>query len=162
MNEHTEEPTAAEERRLANHPVERNAALLLAAAQRDLALALASSPEAIAAEEGLADPEAAYRGWVQMMTESERAAREWAAAAVVAGYEYDNRAGTTRRPRDPVLAALADASITRARVAIAAMTGLDTDAAAAAREDVLRRWAADERAARAALTGRGRDEIGEA
>lgn len=132
----------------ARRPAERNAALMLAAAQRDLATARATDPASLTGEPGVADPQAAHAEWLALMTESEQRMRQTAAASVAAG----RRRGVDVIRRVPAhLAAESAAAIGRARRAIAAMTGPDPDAAAAARHDVLRRWREDDFDAELAL-----------
>lgn len=131
----------------ARHPAERNAALMLAAAQRDLAIAQASSPEQIAEYDDVTDPVPEYAAWLARMVEHEQWARLSAQRSVAAGVEYDR---TDDRTASELGAVTAEA-IRRARAAIGAMTGPDEAGAAAARADVLRHWPADDEAALAAL-----------
>ena len=135
------------ELREARHPAERSAALMLAVAQRDLAIARASSPAEVADDPRVTDPVAEYAAWLDRMVTSERWIRAQAEASIVAGYEFD-------RSRPRAVGPLADvtaSAIRRARAAIALMTGIDRVAAAAARGDVLHGWSEDDRLAEWAL-----------
>ena len=133
--------------REARHPAERSAALMLAVAQRDLAIARASSPADVADDPRVTDPVAEYAAWLDRMVVFERWARAQVEASIVAGYEYDHA-----RPRAVgPLAEVTASAIRRARAAIALMTGIDPVAAAAAREDVLHGWSEDDRLAEWAL-----------
>lgn len=132
----------------ARHPAERNAALTLAAAQRDLAIAQASSPEQIAEYDDVTDPVPEYAAWLARMVEHERWARATAAQSVAAGRSAHIVADRGRCELPDVVAEAVD----RARAAIAAMTGPDQAAATAARQEVLRRWSLDDEAALVALT----------
>lgn len=132
----------------ARHPAERGAALTLAVAQRDLAVARSSSPEQIADEPRLpgepwTDAATAYAAWLDRMIGFEAWARQDAAVAVADGYTFDRH---TNRAVGP-LAGVVAAALRRARTAIALMPGLDEPAAAAAREDVLHAWRDDDRLA---------------
>ena len=55
------------ELREARHPAERSAALMLAVAQRDLAIARASSPADVADDPRVTDPVAEYAAWLDRM-----------------------------------------------------------------------------------------------
>lgn len=129
----------------ARHPVERGAATMLAVLQRNLAIARASSPAAIAAEEpDNPDPEADYAAWVVRMQDGERQGREWALQSLAACLRDDDSPDPVRPLIDPAFAAEFVDAVRRARAAIAAMTGPDPAAAEAARHDVLVRWYADD------------------
>ena len=135
------------ELREARHPAERSAALMLAVAQRDLAIARASSPADVADDPRVTDPVAEYAAWLERMVTFERWTRAQVEASILAGYEYDR---TRPRAVGP-LAEVTASAIRRARAAIALMTGIDPVAAAAAREDVLHGWSEDDRLAEWAL-----------
>lgn len=129
----------------ARRPTERSAAIMLAAAQRDLALARASSPAAVAAAEPeIADPHSVYANWVELMEAGERHARKSALRSVAAGRSDDDSPHQFRPLLDPAFAHEHADAVRRARAAIAAMTGRDPAAAEAARHDVLVRWPADD------------------
>lgn len=148
MNDNSTFATACRELIDARRPAERHAALMLAAAQRDLAIARATDPASHAGEPGVTDPQAAHTAWLELMTESEARMREVAASSVASGHHADV-AGVRAVPDH--LAAESAAAIARARRAIAAMTGTDQEAAEAARQDVLHGWNADDLAAETAL-----------
>lgn len=152
MNEHTDAHRRAARALDARWPTERHAAVGLAVAQRDLATALAGSPEKIADDEpGLSDPGAEYQAWLRRMVDSERRARDSAASSVAAGHHDDDRPDPQRLPVHVDLAAEFADSVARAHAAIAALSGPNRAAALAAREDVLRRWPTDDETAAAAL-----------
>lgn len=138
--------TAVAELTEARHPAERHAALMLAAAQRDLRIAQASSPAKIADYADVTDPEAEYAAWLARMVEHEQWAHESALRSVVAGYAFDRTDDRATRP----LGEVTTAAIRRARAAIAMMTGPDQAAARAAGHDVLKAWSEDDRLALAA------------
>lgn len=134
----------------ARWPAERSAALMLAAAQRDLLIARSYTAAQLAAEDAtLTDPDAELAAWIARMLAHEQWAREQAAASVAAGREYDSRGPREIGP----LAEVSAAAIRRARAAIALMTGDDIDRAAVARRDVLRSWNEDDELALAAHAG---------
>lgn len=142
---------AQKELMAARCPTERNAALTLAAAQRDLRIAWASSPARIAEEEpGLHNPEVEYAAWVARMVEHEQWARETALRSVVDGYAFDRTQERSAGPLGHVTAA----AVRRARAAIAVMTGPDESAARAMGRDVLSGWPEDDRLALAELPAR--------
>lgn len=127
--------------RASRWPAERSAALMLAAAQRDLLIARSYTAAQLAAEDAtLTDPAAELAAWVARMLAHEQWAREQAAASVAVGLEYDSRGPRETGPLGEVGAA----AIRRARAAIALMTGDDIGRAAAARRDVLRSWDEDD------------------
>lgn len=132
----------------ARRPCERGAALTLAMAQRNLAIARSYTPEQLADEPRLpgepwVDAKTAYVAWLERMLAFEAFAREDAARSVAAGYRFDLRADRAAGPLAEVVAT----ALRRARTAIMLMSGPDADAAAAARRDVLRDWDDDDRLA---------------
>jgi hypothetical protein len=135
---------------------------MLAAAQRDLALARASSPAEIADEPGVEDPDVAYAAWIALLTDGERQLRDSAISAVEGWRQDDDAPNPVREPVDVEFAAEFVDSVARARAAIAAMTGPDPEMARAARHDLLVRWPADDKTAAAALAKRFPDHDGEA
>jgi hypothetical protein len=139
---------AAVELRDALHPTERIAAQMLARAQLDVATARASSPEEIADEAGVTDPQASYDEWLALMVMGEQRMRDGALRAVADGSEPCDDPSMWFHPDNARAAA---AAVDRARDAIAAMTGSDPVAAAAAREYVIHRWRIDDIAAEAHL-----------
>lgn len=146
----------------ARRPMERGAAIMLAVAQRDLALARASSPAEIADEPGVDDPDVAYAAWIALLVDGERRLRECAVAAVQGCRRDDDATDPVREPVDVEFAAEFVDSVARARAAVAAMAESAPDVARAARHDVLVRWPADDRTAAAALADRFPDLDGEA
>ncbi len=137
----------------ARRPSERFAALTLAAAQRDLRVALASNPEEMAGwarhpeEPPWTDPVAEYVAWVVRMVEAERHARAGAVSSVRACEDYDRSHDRAVGP----LAAVIAAAIRRARAAISAILGSNPVLAQRARDDVLNGWPEDDRLAVLAL-----------
>ncbi len=129
--------------RAAQRPCERTAATGLAAAQRDLGIALASSPAVLAGYDDVTDPEREYDAWVARMVEGEQLARRSALASI-----RDNRRYREEHPEEERRASFAEAAaqhtaVQRAVAVIEAMVrgGADGDAA---REYVLRRWPEDD------------------
>lgn len=125
--------------RAALHPCDRGAAVSLAVAQRDLAIALASSPEVLAGYEDTVDPVREYDEWVARMTESEEHARRSAIVALRRNREYRARHPEEEQRRGFAEAQAHHVAIKRAAAAIDAMLRGGPDAVAA-REDVLHRW----------------------
>lgn len=124
----------------ARNPPERAAAVMLAAAQRDLAICRASSSADLVDQLDVADPEAAYAAWLDRMIEYEQWARDSARRSIVANDEWWQYHGRLAGPLADVVAF----SVRRARAAIALMLGDDEDAARAAREDVIIGWYLDD------------------
>ncbi len=125
--------------RTAQHPCERHAATSLAAAQRDLGIALDSSPEVLAGYEDTVDPEREYDAWVVRMTEAEELAQHTAIVSMRSNRQY-----RAAHPEQEQRLSFAEAhaqhvAIKRAEAAIDAMVR-GGPVGAAAREDVLHRW----------------------
>lgn len=140
-------PTRSHQYSAASHPVERNGATFLAVAQRNLGLARASSPAALAAEDPWCpDPVAEHAAWIGRMEEAERFQRVAARRCVEDARRHDDGPDPRWLSIDPADAAEFADSVMRARGAIAAMLGLDPAAALAAQYDVLVRWRADDEA----------------
>ena len=125
------------------HPCERTAAVGLAAAQRDLGIALDSSPEVLAGYDDVTDPEREYDAWVVRMTEAEELARRSAVASVGRNREYRAAHPAQERRLSFAEAQAQHTAVKRAVAAIDAMVR-GGPAGLAAREDVLRRWPEDD------------------
>lgn len=129
--------------RAALHPCERTAAVGLAAAQRDLGIALESSPEVLAGYDDVTDPEREYDAWVVRMTEAEELARRSAVSSVGSNRKYRAAHPEQERRLTFAEAHAQHSAIKRAVVAIDAMVRGGA-AGLAAREDVLHRWPEDD------------------
>ena len=141
------EATAAE-LLAARRPAERGAAWTLAVAQRNLALARATSADELAGwprlpGEPWTDAETELAAWQVRMRTFEAYTRQDAARSVAAGYALDRREERAVGP----LADIVGAALRRARGAITLLSGPDARAAQAARWDVLRDWPVDDRLA---------------